>query len=342
MKLMRRVRGWAGRIGLWRKLAIALVVAALAAGVATYLAVTGEPPFAGKPGAIVSLFNLDLALLFALGVLIANRLLQVWAERRRGLAGSRLQIRLVVLFGLIAVIPTVFVAFFSYLFFSYGVQAWFSDRVRTAISNSLAVAEAYLHEHQQAIRADALAMANDLNRDAVQLALDPARLDPGGVARSDRGDGVRPRRPCPGPLEPVLYPQFRAGSRWGDARRRRGRGRDHDQRQRQSGARAGPPRSIRPRLFVCRPLYRAQGPQLHGGNATRRRTVPAGREPAFRVSGDVCADLFDGGDAVSGWGGCDRDQFRHPARHPDQSPGHGGRAGARRRPGGPRARGRAR
>jgi two-component system nitrogen regulation sensor histidine kinase NtrY len=177
MKLMRRVRGWAGRIGLWRKLAIALVVAALAAGVATYLAVTGEPPFAGKPGAIVSLFNLDLALLFALGVLIANRLLQVWAERRRGLAGSRLQIRLVVLFGLIAVIPTVFVAFFSYLFFSYGVQAWFSDRVRTAISNSLAVAEAYLHEHQQAIRADALAMANDLNRDAVQLALDPARLD---------------------------------------------------------------------------------------------------------------------------------------------------------------------
>ncbi|MGA7264436.1 MAG: PAS domain-containing sensor histidine kinase, partial [Stellaceae bacterium] len=41
---------------------------------------------------------------------------------------------------------------------------------------SLAVAEAYLHEHQQAIRADVLAMANDLNRDSVQLALNPQHL----------------------------------------------------------------------------------------------------------------------------------------------------------------------
>jgi two-component system, NtrC family, nitrogen regulation sensor histidine kinase NtrY len=177
MKLMRRVRVWAGRIGLWHKLAIALAIAALASGVTTYLALTGEPPFVKKPRAVLSLFNLDLVLLLALGALITSRLLQVWAERRRGLAGSRLQIRLVVLFGLIAVIPTIIVAIFSYLFFTYGVQSWFSDRVRTAISNSLAVAEAYLHEHQQAIRADALAMANDLNRDAVELELDPTRLE---------------------------------------------------------------------------------------------------------------------------------------------------------------------
>ena len=177
MKLMRRVRVWAGRIGLWHKLALALAIAALASGVTTYLALTGEPPFAKKPRAVLLLFNLDLVLLLALGALITSRLLQVWAERRRGLAGSRLQIRLVVLFGLIAVIPTIIVAIFSYLFFTYGVQSWFSDRVRTAISNSLAVAEAYLHEHQQAIRADALAMANDLNRDAVELELDPTRLE---------------------------------------------------------------------------------------------------------------------------------------------------------------------
>jgi two-component system, NtrC family, nitrogen regulation sensor histidine kinase NtrY len=177
MKLMRRVRMWAGRIGLWHKLAIALAAAALASGVATYLAATAAPPFARKPGAVLSLLNLDAGLLLALGALVAARLLEVWAERRRGLAGSRLQIRLVVLFGLIAVIPTVIVALFSYLFFSYGVEAWFSARVHSAISNSLAVAEAYLHEHQQAIRADALAMANDLNRDAVQLELDPSRLE---------------------------------------------------------------------------------------------------------------------------------------------------------------------
>ncbi len=177
MNPMRRVRIWAGRIGLGRKIAIALAIPALASGIATYLALTGAPPFGPHPNAVLSLLNLDLILLLALGAVIAKRLIEVWAERRRGLAGSRLQIRLVVLFSLIAVLPTIIVAAFSYLFFSFGMESWFSDKVRTAISESLAVAEAYLHEHQQAIRADVLAMANDLNRDAVKLALNPQHLE---------------------------------------------------------------------------------------------------------------------------------------------------------------------
>jgi two-component system nitrogen regulation sensor histidine kinase NtrY len=177
MDVMRRVRSWAGRIGLGRKIAIALAIPALGSGIATYLALTGAPPFGPHPNAVLSLLNLDLILLLALGAVIAKRLVEVWAERRRGLAGSRLQIRLVVLFSLIAVLPTIIVAAFSYLFFTFGVESWFSDKVRTAISESLAVAEAYLHEHQQAIRADVLAMANDLNRDSVKLALNPQHLE---------------------------------------------------------------------------------------------------------------------------------------------------------------------
>jgi len=177
MNPMRRLRIWAGRIGLRRKIAIALAIAGLASGIATYLALTETPPFGPDPSAVLSLLNLDLVLLLLLGAVVAWRLIEVWAERRRGLAGSRLQIRLVLLFSLIAVMPTIIVAVFSYLFFSFGVESWFSDKVRTAISESQAVAEAYLHEHQQAIRADVLAMANDLNRDALKLALNPQHLE---------------------------------------------------------------------------------------------------------------------------------------------------------------------
>jgi two-component system, NtrC family, nitrogen regulation sensor histidine kinase NtrY len=176
MRLTRRVRIWAGRIGLWHKFAIALALAALGSGVATYMSLTGTLPFGPHPNAVLTLLNLDLVLLLALGALIAKRLLQVWAERRRGLAGSRLQIRLVVLFSLIAVVPTIVVAIFSYLFLSYGVESWFSNKVRTAITESRAVAEAYLREHKRAIRADALAMANDLNRNAAELELNPQQL----------------------------------------------------------------------------------------------------------------------------------------------------------------------
>ena len=178
MSLARRIRTWAGGAGLWRKMAIALAAAALASGIATYMALTGAPPFGPGPRAVLILLNLDLVLLLALAALVAKRLVEVWVERRRGLAGSRLQVRLVGLFSLIAVLPTIIVAVFSYLFFSFGVEAWFSDKVRTAITESVAVADAYVREHQQAIRADALAMAGDLDRHAATLQLNPQYLAP--------------------------------------------------------------------------------------------------------------------------------------------------------------------
>jgi two-component system nitrogen regulation sensor histidine kinase NtrY len=178
MNLAGRVRTWASGSGLWRKIAIALAAAALASGIATYLALTGAPPFGPRPDAVLILLNLDLVLLLALAALVAKRLVEVWVERRRGLAGSRLQVRLVGLFSLIAVLPTIIVAVFSYLFFSFGVESWFSDKVRTAISESVAVADAYVKEHQQAIRADAMAMASDLDRYASTLQLNPQYLAP--------------------------------------------------------------------------------------------------------------------------------------------------------------------
>src|ERR1700704_3325999 len=178
MSLARRVHTWTGGIGLWRKVAIALPAAALASGIATYLALTGAAPFGPRSRVVLTLLNLDLVLLLALAAVVAKRLVEVWMERQRGLAGSRLQIRLVGVFSLIAVLPTIIVAVFSYLFFTFGVEAWFSDRVRTAISESVAVADAYVREHQQAIRADALAMANDLDRSASTLQLNPQYLAP--------------------------------------------------------------------------------------------------------------------------------------------------------------------
>lgn len=168
---------WAARVGLGRKLAIALTVAALAACVATYVALTGSPPFGSSPTNILFLLNVDLILLLALGVVIARRIVQIWAERRRGSAGSRLHSRLVVLFSAVSAAPAIIIAVFSALFFNVGVESWFNDRVRTAVKESLAVAEAYLAEHQNVIRGDILAMANDLNREGASLIGNPGRLN---------------------------------------------------------------------------------------------------------------------------------------------------------------------
>ena len=160
--------GWAAN-----RLAALLTVAALLAGAATYAALTEAPALGQDADTVTLLLTLDLVLLLALGGVVARRVTHLWAERRQGLAGSRLHVRLVALFSLLAMVPTILVAVFSSVFLYVGLESWFSDRVRTAINESLAVAQAYLHEHQQAIRADVLAMANDLNRGMAQFLPDP-------------------------------------------------------------------------------------------------------------------------------------------------------------------------
>ncbi len=160
---------WAARVGMGNTLALVLTVAALAAGTATYVALTEGPELGHDTDTIYLLLNLDLAILLMLGAVVARRLVALWARRRRGTAGSRLHVRLVALFSLVAVAPVILVAGFSALFFHLGVQSWFSERVSTAVNESLSVAQAYLQEHQQVLRADALAMANDINREAPRL-----------------------------------------------------------------------------------------------------------------------------------------------------------------------------
>ncbi len=171
-----RLVRWARKAGLARKAAIALTVLAVVLSFVTYFALTGWGGVKTDVRTILILLNIDLALFLALGTIVARRLVQLWMERRRGAVGSRLHTRLVVLFSLIAVTPTIVIAVSSALFFSLGVQAWFSDRVRTALSESNAVAQAYLKEHRQSIRGDILAMAQDLARAAPVIAGDQTRF----------------------------------------------------------------------------------------------------------------------------------------------------------------------
>jgi two-component system, NtrC family, nitrogen regulation sensor histidine kinase NtrY len=176
VSLIARFWAWAKRVNLASKFAVVLAVAVVVSAIGTYTAVLGLPPF-GNRATINQLFLLlNLVLVVPLVGIIFWKVAQVWAERRRGLAGSRLHVRLVLLFGLVAIIPTIIVAVFSYLLFSFGVQSWFSERVRTALSESLVVAEAYLHEHQNTIRADVAGMAADLERDSQFLIMEPQRF----------------------------------------------------------------------------------------------------------------------------------------------------------------------
>nr|WP_326831358.1 ATP-binding protein [Bombella favorum] len=141
---------------------VVLTVIALVLTFVTFIVLAGGVSLARVPRAQALLFLLDfitLLLIAAAGVRQIGRML---AERRMGQAGARLHSQLVMLFGVVAVAPALMVGALSALFFHYGVEIWFSNRVNTALSEARSVAAGYLREHNENTRTEAFALANTL------------------------------------------------------------------------------------------------------------------------------------------------------------------------------------
>jgi two-component system nitrogen regulation sensor histidine kinase NtrY len=162
------------RMLLSRHTTVWLTIGAILSCIATYVVMTQRT---GNINTAYWLLNLDLVLLLLLGAVLSRAIVNIWAERKRGIAGAKLHVRLVAIFAVLAATPAIMMAIFSTVFLYFGVHAWFNDRVSTAVNESLAVAQAYLKEHQQVMRADVLAMANDLNREAGELASNPVAFN---------------------------------------------------------------------------------------------------------------------------------------------------------------------
>jgi two-component system nitrogen regulation sensor histidine kinase NtrY len=142
-----------------------LIICAISSGIATFIALSNTDQLASSPQIVLILINVDLILLLLLALFVSRKLLEIWVARRRGLAGSRLHVKLVMLFSFLAVMPAILVSIFSVLFFNFGLQSWFSERVEKALNNSLAVADAYLKEHRKLIRSDVVSIGREFMQD---------------------------------------------------------------------------------------------------------------------------------------------------------------------------------
>jgi two-component system, NtrC family, nitrogen regulation sensor histidine kinase NtrY len=99
-------RGLTGRIA-----AVSLAGLAVLAGAATYAWLAGFAPAAfGTTGWMTGLLVADLVVAVALVGVMAGRLTQLWLDRRRGAAGSRLHMRLVLVCSVFTITPTIIVS----------------------------------------------------------------------------------------------------------------------------------------------------------------------------------------------------------------------------------------
>jgi two-component system nitrogen regulation sensor histidine kinase NtrY len=149
---------------LGRLVTLALAATAAALGIGSFFLMSSGAPLAIRPNLITALVISNLSVLLLLAASLAGRLTRVWVARRRGSAGSRLHVRLVLLFSVVAVIPTILVGVFATAWFSLGIQFWFNDRIRTALNEGLQASQGYLSEHRDTIKTDALGMKADLER----------------------------------------------------------------------------------------------------------------------------------------------------------------------------------
>ncbi len=169
-------RSWMGRmmdILLGKVMTLVLAAVALVLAIGTFVLLSGGAPITLRPNLGFAAILASAAVLLLLGAVLAGRLTRVWVERRRGSAGARLHVRLVLMFGVVAVTPSIVVAVFAAAFFNLGIQSWFDDRIRAALDSSVVSAQSSLEEHRNNIKADALGVAITLNRAGAFLANRP-------------------------------------------------------------------------------------------------------------------------------------------------------------------------
>ena len=165
----RRLKKILLRLRFERIIVVILSLALFISGSITIAILADLTPLPSNLTVLIAVLNLDLVLALLLGAIIARPIIRSWIIKKYGPAGSRLHMKMVLSFGLVAIIPALFVIMFLGMFLNTGMETWFSEKVKLAINTSNSVAQSYLKEHQKNIRGIALAMANDLNRSAYRL-----------------------------------------------------------------------------------------------------------------------------------------------------------------------------
>src|SRR6516162_869580 len=150
--------------GMRRLLGFAAVALALLSALLTFLVLGGLTPINPTNEVVRTLLLFNAGAVFLLVLVIGREVWGVVQARRRGRAASRLHVRIVALFALIAAVPAVLVAVVASVTLDRGLDRLFSQQTQSMIENSLVVADAYVREHAQFVQADAIAIAIELWR----------------------------------------------------------------------------------------------------------------------------------------------------------------------------------
>ena len=109
------------------------------------------------------LILLDVSYIFVIATAIVSRILRLMSQRRQTASGAQLHLRLAGIFSIIALVPAVLVAIFAIITLNFGLEGWFSEKVRLALGSSLSAAEAYQLEKENSLIEDVKILTGYIN-----------------------------------------------------------------------------------------------------------------------------------------------------------------------------------
>src|SRR5215813_6860229 len=150
----------------WLARVVGLIAVGLAllSAVATFLVLATLTPILPTHEVALALLLFNAFTVLLLLAVITRELWRVFQARRHGRAGSRLHIRIVTLFSVIAAAPAILMAVVASITVDRGFDRLFSRQTHSLIENAAIMADAYLGEHLQNVRSDTIATAIELAR----------------------------------------------------------------------------------------------------------------------------------------------------------------------------------
>ncbi|MCD2471100.1 PAS domain-containing sensor histidine kinase [Jiella sp. MQZ9-1] len=149
------------------------VLGALITGAISFVVLMGLTPIEPSDTIVTIASAVNGAFVVLLCVLIGREVLRMVRARRQGRAASRLHVRIVVLFSIIAALPALLVAIVASVTLDLGLDRWFGMRTQAIVESSISVARAYVNENARNLQGTTLSMAYDLDQQRRLYDLDP-------------------------------------------------------------------------------------------------------------------------------------------------------------------------
>ncbi len=100
---------------------------------------------------------------------VFKQIYTLFFQAKLKIAGYELHKKLAVLFSIVCLMPSIIISAFSIFTINTALEGWFSQKISTAVSQSVEVANKYLIEHQNAMKGEVLEFAKQLNNNAVSF-----------------------------------------------------------------------------------------------------------------------------------------------------------------------------